>query len=148
MVAASLCLWSVFSVGEEDLGNLFVRFWTCRRSIILRQREHSLSTSIAWYRIQASPLLTITRYNCRRMLSAYSQVCFAVVLAVFCHAQALAPSHHNNKLANHGFGNKTRCTCNCTITEDRRPRVVILYCLLFSCVTFHRVSFLLCFHLL
>ncbi len=52
------------------------------------------------------------------MLSTYSQVCFAVLLAVFCHAEALARSHHNNTLVNHGFGNKTRCSWNCTVIES------------------------------
>lgn len=50
-----------------------------------------------------------------RMLSAFSQVCFAVLLAVFCHAQALDRSHHNKTLASHGFGHETRCRWNCTV---------------------------------
>lgn len=52
------------------------------------------------------------------MLSAYSQVCFAVLLAVFCHAEALARSHHNNTLENHGFGNETRCSWKCKVIES------------------------------
>ena len=52
------------------------------------------------------------------MLSAYCQVCFAALLAVFCHAQTLARSHHNNIHENHGFGNETRCSWNCTVTES------------------------------
>ena len=52
------------------------------------------------------------------MLLAYSEVCFAVLLAVFCHAQALAPSHDNNNLPSHGFGNETRCSWNCTAVES------------------------------
>ncbi len=52
------------------------------------------------------------------VLSSYSQAYFAVLLAVFCHAQALARSHHNNTLVNHCFGNETRCRWNCTVIES------------------------------
>ena len=52
----------------------------------------------------------------KRMLSAYSRVIFAVLLAVFCHAQASAPSHHDNKLAS--FDNETRCSWKCTAIES------------------------------
>ena len=62
-----------------------------------------------------------------RMLSADSQLCFAVFLAAFCQTQAevnhktLVSSHNYDKtLLNHGFGNETRCSWNCTvITSDR-----------------------------
>ena len=51
------------------------------------------------------------------MLSVHSQVCFAALLAVLCHAQALDRSNQNTTLANHGFGNETRCSWNCTVNE-------------------------------
>ena len=52
------------------------------------------------------------------MLSAYSQVCFAVLIAVFCHAQALNRSHHNNTLANNGISSDIQCSWNCTVIES------------------------------
>ena len=52
------------------------------------------------------------------MLSIYCQVCFALLLAVFCHAQALARSHHSNIRENHGISNETRCTWNCTVIQS------------------------------
>ncbi|XP_078381065.1 uncharacterized protein LOC144663863 [Oculina patagonica] len=52
------------------------------------------------------------------MVSAYSQVCFTVLLAVFGHAQALARSHHSNTIESHGFGNETQCSWNCTVHES------------------------------
>ncbi|KAJ7390677.1 hypothetical protein OS493_023389 [Desmophyllum pertusum] len=64
------------------------------------------------------------------MVSADSQLCFAVLLAAFCHTQAevnhkaLVSSHHDNTLVNHGFGIETRCSWNCTvITFDIREEM-------------------------
>lgn len=52
------------------------------------------------------------------MKSIYCPRCFVALLAVFCYAQAVVPSHHNNKLVNHGFGNETQCSWNCLVIDN------------------------------
>ena len=55
------------------------------------------------------------------MLSADSQLCFAVLLAALCHIQVdgshktLVSLRHRD---NHGFGNGTQCSWNCTVIES------------------------------
>jgi len=51
------------------------------------------------------------------MLSANSRLSLAVLLAVFCHAQAVEPPLHNNKPVD-GLNDETRCSWNCTVTDS------------------------------
>ena len=52
-----------------------------------------------------------------RMLSANSWLSLAVLLAVLCHAQAVEPPLHNNKLVD-GVTDEIRCSWNCTALDS------------------------------
>ena len=50
------------------------------------------------------------------MLSAYFQLCFAVLLAAICHVQPQVTSQHDTLL--HGLNDETRCRWNCTVIDS------------------------------
>lgn len=51
-----------------------------------------------------------------RMLSANFWLSLAVLVVVFCHAQAVEPPLHNNKPVD-GLNDEIRCSWNCTVMD-------------------------------